>query len=65
MRATGAIHENRTEECPLMNAEHMKKMKKGYFVFRMEEKDEIILCHSHGGGIISLCSNTVGIEPRQ
>lgn len=63
VRATGTICENRTEKCPLMNAEHMKKMKKGYFDFRVEENDEIILCRWHGDGIISLCSNAVGIEP--
>ncbi|XP_047652787.1 piggyBac transposable element-derived protein 1 isoform X1 [Phacochoerus africanus] len=63
VRATGTIRENRTEKCPLMNAEHMKKMKKGYFDFRVEENDEIILCRWHGEGVISLCSNAVGIEP--
>ncbi|KAK2506285.1 hypothetical protein MC885_003428 [Smutsia gigantea] len=63
VRATGTIRENRTEKCPLMNAEHMKKMKKGYFDFHVEENDEIILCRWHGDGIISLCSNAVGIEP--
>uniref|UniRef100_A0A3Q2HUK4 PiggyBac transposable element derived 1 n=1 Tax=Equus caballus TaxID=9796 RepID=A0A3Q2HUK4_HORSE len=63
VRATGTIRENRTEKCPLMNTEHMKKMMKGYFDFRVEENDEIILCRWHGDGIISLCSNAVGIEP--
>ncbi|KAB1261875.1 PiggyBac transposable element-derived protein 1 [Camelus dromedarius] len=63
VRATGTIRENRTEKCPLMNAEHMKKMKRGYFDFRVEENDEIIVCRWHGDGIISLCSSAVGIEP--
>ncbi|XP_012519797.1 PREDICTED: piggyBac transposable element-derived protein 1 [Propithecus coquereli] len=63
VRATGMIRENRTEKCPLMNGEHMKKMKRGYFDFRVEENDEIILCRWYGDGIISLCSNAVGIEP--
>ncbi|KAM9665765.1 piggyBac transposable element-derived protein 1 [Trichechus inunguis] len=63
LRATGAIRENRTEKCPLMDAEHMKKMKKGYFDFQVEENEEIMLCRWHGDGIISLCSNAVGIEP--
>ncbi|XP_054421031.1 piggyBac transposable element-derived protein 1 [Pteronotus mesoamericanus] len=63
VRATGTIRENRMEKCPLMNAEHMKKMKKGYFDFRVEENDEIILCRWHGDSITSLCSSAVGIEP--
>ena len=63
VRATGTIRESRTEKCPLMSAEHMKTMKKGYCDFRVEENDEIILCRWHGNGIISLCSNAVGIEP--
>ncbi|XP_021552849.1 piggyBac transposable element-derived protein 1 [Neomonachus schauinslandi] len=63
VRATGTIRENRTDKCPLMNAEHMRKMKKGYFDFRVEENEEIILCRWHGDDIISLCSNAVGIEP--
>ncbi|XP_017373954.2 piggyBac transposable element-derived protein 1 isoform X3 [Cebus imitator] len=63
VRATGTILENRTEKCPLMNVEHMKKMKKGYFDFQVEENNEIILCRWYGDDIISLCSNAVGIEP--
>ncbi|XP_006902704.1 PREDICTED: piggyBac transposable element-derived protein 1 [Elephantulus edwardii] len=63
LRATGAIRENKIEKNPLMNAEHMKKMKKGSFDFRVEENDEIMLCSWHGDGVISLCSNAVGIEP--
>ncbi|KAF6293429.1 piggyBac transposable element derived 1 [Rhinolophus ferrumequinum] len=63
VRTTGTICENGTEKCPLMNAKHMKKMKKGYFDFRVEENDEITLCRWHGDGIFSLCSNAVGIEP--
>uniref|UniRef100_A0A8C0ZLD5 SCAN box domain-containing protein n=1 Tax=Castor canadensis TaxID=51338 RepID=A0A8C0ZLD5_CASCN len=63
VRATGSIRDNRTDKCPLMTAENMKKMKRGYFDFRVEENDEIILCRWHGDGIISLCSNAVGIEP--
>ncbi|XP_035584278.1 piggyBac transposable element-derived protein 1 isoform X1 [Zalophus californianus] len=63
VKATGTIRENRTEKCPLMSTEHMRKMKKGYFDFRVEENEEIILCRWHGDDIISLCSNAVGIEP--
>ncbi|XP_029409603.1 piggyBac transposable element-derived protein 1, partial [Nannospalax galili] len=62
VRATGLIHENRTNKCPLMNAEHMKEMKRGYFDFRGKKK-HVILCCWHGDGLISLCSNAVGIEP--
>ncbi|XP_058522939.1 piggyBac transposable element-derived protein 1 isoform X2 [Ochotona princeps] len=63
VKATGAIYENRTEKCPLMKTEHMRKTKKGYFDFRVEENEEIILCRWHGDDVISLCSNAVGIEP--
>ncbi|XP_055452909.1 piggyBac transposable element-derived protein 1 isoform X2 [Psammomys obesus] len=63
VKATGSIRENRMEKCPLMNVEHMKKMNRGYFDFRVEENDEIMLCRWHGDGFLSLCSNAVGIEP--
>ncbi|XP_075388696.1 piggyBac transposable element-derived protein 1 isoform X1 [Tenrec ecaudatus] len=63
LRATGAIRENRTEQCPLMSTGHMKRMRKGYFDFQVEEDDEIILCRWHGDGIVSLCSSATGIEP--
>lgn len=63
VKATGSIRENRMEKCPLMNVEHMKKMKRGHFNFRVEENDEIFLFHWHGDSFISLCSNAVGIEP--
>ncbi|XP_023567857.1 piggyBac transposable element-derived protein 1 [Octodon degus] len=60
LRATGSIRENRTEKCPLLSAEQMKK---GCFDFRVEETDEIIVCRWHSDGISSLCSTAVGIEP--
>ncbi|KAG8505925.1 PiggyBac transposable element-derived protein 1, partial [Galemys pyrenaicus] len=63
LKATGIIQEDRTEKCPLMDAEQMKEMEKGYFDFRVEESDEIIVCRWLGDGIVSLCSNAVGIEP--
>lgn len=63
VKATGSIHESRMEKCPLMNVEHMKKMNRRYFDFRVEENDEIILCHWLSDGFISLCSNAVGMEP--
>lgn len=62
VRVIGIIRENRIEKCFFMNIEYMKKMMKGYFDFRVEENDEIILCRWYGDGIISLCSNVVGIE---
>lgn len=63
VKATGAIYDNRTEKCPLMKTERMRKTKKGHFDFRVEENEEIILCRWHGDDVISLCSNAVGIEP--
>ncbi|XP_037374949.1 piggyBac transposable element-derived protein 1-like [Talpa occidentalis] len=63
VKATGIIQENRTEKCPLMDAEQMKNMEKGYFDFQVEENNEIIVCRWHGDGVVSLCSNAVGIEP--
>ncbi|KAM9005544.1 piggyBac transposable element-derived protein 1 [Sarcophilus harrisii] len=63
VKATGAIRDNRTEKCPFMNAENMKKMKRGSFDFRVEEKEEIILCRWNDENSINLCSNAVGIEP--
>ncbi|XP_043855522.1 piggyBac transposable element-derived protein 1 [Dromiciops gliroides] len=63
VKATGAIRDNRTEKCPFMNAENMKKMKRGSFDFRVEEKEEIILCRWNDENAINLCSNAVGIEP--
>ncbi|XP_068932802.1 piggyBac transposable element-derived protein 1 [Petaurus breviceps papuanus] len=63
VKATGAIRDNKTEKCPFMNTENMKKMKRGSFDFRVEEKEEIILCRWNDENSINLCSNAVGIEP--
>ncbi|XP_044529027.1 piggyBac transposable element-derived protein 1 [Gracilinanus agilis] len=63
VKATGKIHDNRTEKCPFINAENIKKMKRGSFDFRVEEKEEIILCRWNDENAINLCSNAVGIEP--
>ncbi|XP_012590099.1 PREDICTED: piggyBac transposable element-derived protein 1 [Condylura cristata] len=63
VKATGIIQENRTEKCPLMDAEQMKQTEKGYFDFRVEENEELIVCRWHGEGVVSLCSNAAGIGP--
>ncbi|XP_072497054.1 piggyBac transposable element-derived protein 1 [Notamacropus eugenii] len=63
VKATGAIRDNRTEKCPFMNSENIKNMKRGSFDFRVEEKEEIILCRWNDENSINLCSNAVGIEP--
>ncbi|XP_062950297.1 LOW QUALITY PROTEIN: piggyBac transposable element-derived protein 2-like [Cynocephalus volans] len=63
VKATGTVHEYRTERCPLKDSKELKKMKRGAFDYKVDETEEIIVCRWHDGSVVNICSNAVGIEP--
>ncbi|XP_071055926.1 piggyBac transposable element-derived protein 2-like [Onthophagus taurus] len=63
IRATGTIKENRSEHCPLLTKQNMKKESRGFYDYRVDESQELIVCKWNDNNVVSLCSNSVGINP--
>ncbi|KAM5299945.1 piggyBac transposable element-derived protein 2 [Ctenodactylus gundi] len=63
IKATGTVREYRTERCPLRDASELRKTKRGSFDYRVDEREEILVCRWHDRGVVDICSNAVGIEP--
>lgn len=61
MGVTGTIRENRTGKCPLLGNKEMKKKERGVYDYRVS--DSIIICKWHDNSIVSVCSNSIGINP--
>ena len=64
LKGTGTVRENRTDKCPLIDVKEMKKKPRGFHDFRVDEKDNIIVCRWNDNSVVSLCSNAVGIYPQ-
>lgn len=63
VKATGTVCEYRTERCPLKDPKELKKMKRGSFDYKVDEREEIIVCRWHDSSVVNICSNAIGIEP--
>ncbi|XP_042530297.1 piggyBac transposable element-derived protein 2 [Dipodomys spectabilis] len=63
VKATGTVCEYRTERCPLKDPKELRKMKRGSFDYKVDEREEIIVCRWHDSSVVNICSNAVGIEP--
>lgn len=63
VKVTGTVYEYRTERCPLKGPKELRKTKRGTFDYRVDESQEIVVCHWHNSHVINICSNVVGIEP--
>ncbi|XP_048213385.1 piggyBac transposable element-derived protein 2 isoform X2 [Perognathus longimembris pacificus] len=63
VKATGTVCEYRTERCPLKDPRELRKMKRGSFDYKVDEREEIIVCRWRDSGVVDICSNAVGIEP--
>lgn len=60
-RGTGTIRENRTEKCPLENAQVMKKKPRG--TMSMRTSDNLAIVRWHDNNIVTLASNCSGCQP--
>lgn len=58
VKATGTVCEYRIERYPLKDPKELRKTRRYSFHYRVEESQEIIVCH-----VVNICSNVVGIEP--
>ncbi|KAM6148461.1 piggyBac transposable element-derived protein 2 [Erethizon dorsatum] len=63
IKATGTVREHRTDRCPLKDPKELRKMKRGSFDYKVDEREEIIVCRWHDSSVVNVCSNAVGIKP--
>ncbi|XP_032952900.1 piggyBac transposable element-derived protein 2 isoform X2 [Rhinolophus ferrumequinum] len=63
VKATGTVREYRTERCPLKEPRALKKMRKGSFDYKVDDREEVIVCRWHDGSVLDICSNAADIAP--
>lgn len=62
-QATGTIRENRTPNSPLMDSKEMKKATKRHFDCKKTYGKNICIVKWHDISIVTLCSNSAGVNP--
>ena len=55
VKATGTIHENRTEKCPLISDNTLKKQGRGNYDFKTDTNHDVIVCKWNGNSVLNLC----------
>ena len=63
MKATGTIRENRTEKCPLICNDALKKQGGGNYDFKTDTNHGVIVCKWNDNSVVNLCSNAAGVHP--
>ena len=62
-RATGTMHNNRIEHCPLVPISGMKKMETGGHDHRSSADDKIEIKRWHDNSVVTVGSNAYGLLP--
>lgn len=63
LRGTGTIRENRIPASPLMDSKRMKKQPRGSYDYRKVDGENIIVVKWHDNSIVTVCSNSAGVNP--
>lgn len=63
VKAIGTVREYRTEGCPLKEPRELKKMRRGSFDYKVDDREEVIVCRWHDGSMLDICSNAMGVAP--
>lgn len=63
--ATGTARENRIQGVDLQDSKVMKREKRGTYDYRKISDQDIITVKWHDNNLVTLCSNSVGVEPIQ
>ena len=63
VKATGTIRENKTEKCPLISNNALKKHGRGKFDFKTDTKNDILVCKWNDNSVVNLYSNAAGVHP--
>ena len=62
-QATGTIHNDRIEHCPLVPINDMKKMERGVHDHRSSAADKIEIIRWHDNSAVTVGSNAYGLLP--
>ena len=63
IKATATICKCRTEKCPLVASNDMKKLPRGSLDYKTDPENGVIVCKWNDNSVVSLCSNAVGLQP--
>lgn len=63
VKVTVTVCEYMTNWCPLKDPKELRKMKRGLFDYKVDEGEEIIVCHWHNSSVVTICSIAVCMEP--
>jgi DNA excision repair protein ERCC-6 len=63
IRATGTVRVNRTDQCPVMSVDVMKKMDRGAYDYRQDLTTGIIVTRWNDNSVVTMASNCHCIEP--
>jgi hypothetical protein len=63
--ATGrpTVRVNRTEQCPLVPPEKLKKQPRGTCDFRHDKNTGVVVVRWHDNSVVTVASNCYGVEP--
>jgi len=61
--ATGTVRVNRTEKCPLVPPEKLKKQPRGTCDFRHDKNTGVVVVRWHDNSVVTVASNCYGVEP--
>lgn len=62
VKVTGIVCEYRIERCFFKDFKELKKMKRGLFDYKVDEREEIIVCRWYDSSVVNICFNVIGIE---
>ena len=63
IKARTTLRECRTEKCPLVASNDMKKLPRGSFDYKTYPENGVIVCKWNDNSVVNLCSNAVRIQP--
>jgi len=61
--ATGTLRSNRTDKCPLIPPNEMKKKDRGFIDHRYDSAGQLIVIRWHDNSPVTIASNVYGVQP--
>ena len=60
---TGTVRVHRTENCPLIAPEAMKKSPRGTSDYQLDQNTGVVVVRWHDNSVVTVVSNCYGVEP--
>lgn len=61
--ATGTVRANRTENCPLLAIDKVKKQKRGTYDYRYDNTGKFVMARWNDNSVVTMVSNVHGVNP--